>query len=218
MKVLAQIESFKRKGNSPLTIDGENVYDLSLRDPKAAYDLVWKSVEGRGGLKAPREFAARQSCIRAAMAKPLPGAAGDAFLKGAVTVGDFTIYEVMPIHLKCLQIVDSPLLKGTPVASEDGKHVAIQMPEFEFQDEWNLCFIFTHDPEALYDTPKSKLKEVIESEGRRLFKPSRDGVVNAATVNGICSAIMRQFERHHATTIRHESEMDNAPEKKSSPA
>ena len=57
----------------------------------------YEAVDRRGGHKPLIEFRARQSCIRQAMAKPLPGAAGDAFLKGAVSVGHFTIYEVMPI-------------------------------------------------------------------------------------------------------------------------
>ena len=216
MHTIHEISEFKRKGSHPLEIDGKNIYELAQSDPAAAHRLVAEAVDRRGGHRPLIEMRARQSCIRQASAVPLPGAAADAFLRGAVTVGDFTIYEVMPIHLKCLQIVDSPILKGKPVASEDGQSISVQMPEFEFQDEWNLCFIFTHDPEALYDTPKSKLKEVIESEGRRLFKPSHSSVVNAATVNGICSAIMRQFERHHATTIRHEAEMESGTEKKSS--
>jgi hypothetical protein len=215
MRIIDQIGEFKGASHHPLEVNGENVLELSKRDPKAAYDLVFKEVERRGGLKAPREFFARQSCIGKAMAKPLPGAAEDAFLKGAVSVGGYTIYEVMPIHLKCLQVVDSPILKGEPVASEDGLSVTVKMPEFEFQDEWNLCFIFTHDPEVLYDTPKSKLKELIEGEGKRLFKPSKTNVVNSATVNGICSAIMKQLERHHSTVLRNEQELDGSvPEKK----
>lgn len=215
MNTVHDIAEFKRKGSHPLEINGRNVFDLAQADPESAYKLVFEAVDRRGGHQALINHRARQSCIGKAMAKPLPGAAEDAFLKGAVSVGGYTIYEVMPIHLKCLQVVDSPILKGEPVASEDGLSVTVKMPEFEFQDEWNLCFIFTHDPEVLYDTPKSKLKELIEGEGKRFFKPSKTNVVNSATVNGICSAIMKQLERHHSTVLRNEQELDGSvPEKK----
>lgn len=215
MQTIKDIGEYQRKAHAPLEIGGVNVHDLSQKDPQAAYRLVYEAVDRRGGFKPFFEHRNRQSCIGKALAKPLPGAAEDAFLKGAVTVGGYTIYEVMPIHLKCLQAVDSPILKGEPVPSEDGQSVTVKMPEFEFQDEWNLCFIFTHDPVALYRTPKSKLKEFIQTEAERLFMPSKENVVNSATVNGICSAIMRQLSRHHSTVLRNEQEIDSSvPEKK----
>ena len=159
-------------------------------------------------LNVLKDHHARQSCIRQAMAKPLPGAAGDAFLKGAVTVDAFTIYEVMPIHLKCLQLVNSPMLDLVTSAVADG---ASAKREFEFSDEWQLCYIFTENPEVLYDTPKAKLAELIQTSAKAKFRAA-----NSALVNGICSAIVKQFERHIATTVRFAGEVEGQTEKKSS--
>jgi hypothetical protein len=159
-------------------------------------------------LNVLKDHHARQSCIRQAMAKPLPGAAGDAFLRGAVTVDAYTIYEVMPIHLKCLQLVNSPMLDLVTSAVQDG---ATAKREFECDDEFQLCYIFTENPEVLYDTPKSKLEELIQTSAKAKFRTA-----NSALVNGICSAIVKQFERHIATTVRFASEVEGQTEKKSS--
>ena len=150
----------------------------------------------------------RQSDIKRAQCKPLPGAAGDAFLRGAVTVDAYTIFEVMPIHLKCLQLVNSPMLDLITSAVQDG---AAAKREFECDDEFQLCYIFTENPEVLYDTPKSKLAELIQTSAKAKFRTA-----NSALVNGICSAIVKQFERHIATTVRFASEVEGQTEKKSS--
>jgi hypothetical protein len=213
MQTVQDISEFKRKGSHPLEIQGRNIYELAQTDPEAAYKMVFEAVDRRGGHKVLIDHRLRQSCIGAARAKPLPGSAENAFLKGAISIGDFIIFEVMPVHLKCLQLVNSPLLELAAAAmSKDGA----AKREIEFDDEWNICFIFTHDPEVLYDTPKAKLKELIETGAREQFKPSKTNAVNSATVNGICAAVVKQFERHIATSVRFASEVEGQAEKKSS--
>jgi hypothetical protein len=213
MQTIQDIGAYRQNGSHPLEINGRNIYELSQTDPGAAYKMVFDEVERRGGHKVLIDHRLRQSCIGAAMAKPLPGAAENAFLKGAISIGDFTIYEVMPVHLKCLQLVNSPLLElAASALSSDGA----AKREIEFEDEWNICFIFTMDPEVLYDTPKAKLKELIETGARAQFKPSKTCAVNSATVNGICGAVVKQFERHIATSVRFAGEVEGQAEKKSS--
>lgn len=187
-----------------------DIHELAQRDGvRKAQETIWDALP-----QSTRDnyfkFKGRQSCIKRAMAVPLPGAAGDAFLRGSVKIEDYTIYEVMPIHLKCLQLVNSPLLDLITSAVEDGKSAK---REFEVSDEWKLCFIFTASPETLYDTPKAKLAELIETSAKVQFRAA-----NSALINGICSAIVKQFERHIATTVRYAGEVESQTEKKSSPA
>jgi hypothetical protein len=207
MQTVKDISEFQRKVHSPLEINGVNVHDLSLKDPEAAYRLVYEAIDRRGGFKPFFEHRNRQNCVRKAMSKPLPGAAASAFLEGAVKVGDYAINEVMPIHLKCLQLVNSPLLDLVSAAITDGKEAK---REIEFEDEWNLCLIFTENPETLYDKPKSELLKYITDKAKSRFK-----MANSATVNGICAAIVKQFERHIATTVRYASDVEGGAEKKS---
>jgi hypothetical protein len=207
MTTIQNISEDKRKISSTLEINGQNIYDLSLEDPKKAYDLVFREVDRRGGHGVLIQHKMRQSCVRQAMSKPLPGAAGAAFLEGSVKVGEYAINEVMPIHLKCLQLVNSPLLDLVTAAVENGKEAK---REIEFEDEWNMCFIFTENPEVLYDTPKSELAALIKKQGKERFR-----LANSAAVNGICAAIVKQFERHISTTVRYASDIDGQTEKKS---
>ena len=166
-------------------------------------------------LNVLKDHHARQSCIRQAMAKPLPGAAGDAFLKGAITIGEngceYIIHEVLVIHKKCLQAIDSPLLKMTPNGVDESGKQKISVPEFDCQDEWNICYIFTENPDVFFETPKTKLPELIASNAKSKFK-----TVNSSYINGICSAVMKQFERHVETNARFESQVEGSGEKKSS--
>jgi hypothetical protein len=190
--------------------------------PADAHRLVADRL-GVDGHKPFFEFRGRQECIRQAMAKPLPGAAGDAFLRGSVKIEDYVIHEVMPIHLKCLQLVNSPLLDLVTSAvaadvvdeknGEQKKTVTkTASREFEFSDEWQLCYIFTENPETLYDTPKSELAKLIETSAKAEFR-----AINSALVNGICSAIVKQFERHISTTVKYATEVDaQTAEKKTS--
>ena len=186
------------------------IVEVGKTDPKAAYRLVEESITPTDRLEWSK-FRQRQGCIRQAMSRPLPGAAGDAFLKGSITVADCVIFEVMPIHLKCLQLVNSPLLDLVTAAVTDGGGAK---REFECVDEAQLCYIFTENPETLYDTPKAALLDLIKKESRARFMAA-----NSALVNGICSAIIKQFERHIATTVKYASEVEGQTEKKSpSPA
>lgn len=206
MKTIQEIQEFKRKISGPLEIEGKNIVELAQTDPKAAYDLVFREVDRRGGHKALLNYRSRQNCIKQAMSKPLPGASADAFLLGSVKLDEHTIYEVMPIHLKCLQAVNSPMLDLMTAATEDGKSAK---REFELDDEFQLCYIFTENPEILYDTPKSKLAELIQTSAKAKFRPA-----SSALVNGICTAIIKQFERHIATSVRFGSEVEGQTQKK----
>lgn len=184
----------------------KQLLELGKQDPKEAHRLIANMV-GERGHKPFFEFRGRQDCIRRAMSRPLPGAAGDAFLLGSVKLDEHTIYEVMPIHLKCLQAVNSPMLDLMTAAAEDGKSAK---REFELDDEFQLCYIFTENPEVLYDTPKSKLVELIQNSAKSKFRSA-----SSALVNGICTAIVKQFERHIATSVRFSSEVEGQTEKKS---
>lgn len=148
-------------------------------------------------------FHGRQACIEKAMAKPLPGAAEDAFLNGGIKVAGRTIWEVMPVHLKCLQALKSPMLLmvESATSSKDKKSDA----EFDESEERELCYIFTEKPEVLEDTPKGERVELIKSKAKEIF-----GKCLAAEINMTVVAIMEQFNRHIQTSVKFAAEIERS--------
>lgn len=146
-------------------------------------------------------FRGRQAVIEKAMAKPLPGAAEDAFLNGGIKVNGRTIQEVMPIHLICLQLVKSPMLNMVEeaISSKERKSDS----EFEPSEQRELCYIFTENPETLEDTPKGERGSLIKTKSKEIF-----GGCKAAEINMTVNAVMEQFNRHIQTSVKFASEME----------
>jgi len=206
MQTVNDINSTMRKHRSSLLINGQNFYDISLTDPAAAHKLVFEAIEARGGLEVLRRRNARQSCIKEAMAKPLPGAAGDAFLRGSVEVGEelkFQVHGVFPITHLALQAIESPLLKLVGnAASKPGEKAGM---EFTLEDEWRVCFIFTEHPASLFCVWKkdnAALAGYILDGAQAKFEtvPSED-------VNAICTAVLAQYHRFVQATIRRRAQL-----------
>ncbi len=160
------------------------------------------SAIGESGLRRYFEFKGRQSCIRKAQLKPLPGNSADAFLKGATKVGDVTVREVLPIHIACLQAVNSPILSlvANATDSKDGKANA----DFSEEDQWNICHIFTEDPKLL----RKSLKE----GGESVLKSNAESAIcdqwNAAKINMVILAVIEQFHRHVKTSVKFAGEVE----------
>ena len=213
MKTVQELNSYRQRVTHPLCIGGQNVYELSLRDPAAAHKLVADAVEARGGHQILRERNKRQSCIKEAMAKPLPGAAGDAFLRGSVEVGEvgeeFKVHGVFPITHLALQAIESPLLKLVGnAASKPGEKAGM---EFTLEDEWRVCFIFTEHPASLFSVWKkdnAALAGYIRDGAQAKFEtvPSED-------VNAICTAVLAQYHRFVQATIRRRAQLEGQVEK-----
>ena len=185
-------------------IEIKQIQELGRTNPSEAHKLV-ANLLGERGHKSFFEFKGRQQCIRKAMAKPLPGAAGDAFLRGSVKIDDRIIYEVMPIHHKALQAVNSPLLQlvGGAIESEEKKAAL----DIEPEDEMRICYIFTEHPKALYQVPKTELAAHIKAKAQELFEAS-----SSAEINSICNAVIAQFHRHIKACVRRNAQLEGQVE------
>ncbi len=101
-----------------------DLLQMGRKDPKAAHSLVSEMVGKRGGFDAFFKFKGRQECVKKAMAKPLPGESADAFLRGAINVGDKHVYEIVPTHMLVLQAIESPILKAFEEATSKSDKTA----------------------------------------------------------------------------------------------
>lgn len=194
MQTVQDISAYQRKGHHPLTIDGQNIFDLSQRDPAAAHALVAREVDRRGGHKPLIEFRARQCKIREAMAVPLPGAAGDALLEKELRVSGRKVYKIFPAHILALQAVDSPILKMGREASEKGRSES----DLNEQQQWDLCFIITTDPKTI----RKMVNEVGGAGISSAAEKAIDGVWDAAEIQATCAVAMSQYAKHVQTFVK----------------
>lgn len=169
-------------------------------NPKAVHEFVSRNVVNRAVFI---EHKKRQSCIGQALSRPLPGASADAFINGALKVNGRNIYEVVPTHIKCLQAVDSPLLKmgQEAAASADKKSDA----DFEENEQWELCYIFTQEPKQLRKNLKELGVGFIKKEAEKLVD---EGGWNAAEISTTVMACIAQYVRHFQATLKFSQEME----------
>lgn len=194
-------EGIRRKGGHPLTIEGKNIFELAQSDPREAHRLVEKNV-CPSTRRVFTEYHQRQSCIGEAMSKPLPGAAADAMINGCLKVNGRKIYEVVPTHIKCLQAVDSPILKLGQAALDDKNKSADG--NFTDEEEWELCYIFTTPPRELRLLLKESGPTKLKAEAERLWA---DGSASASEITMTVYGAFNQYARHFQTTAKFEDEM-----------
>jgi hypothetical protein len=200
MKTIGEIQDYKCKSHHPLTIDGRNVLELASEDPQAAHRLVAETVDKRGGHRALFEYRNRQSCIRQAMAKPLPGAS-DAILKNSIQVGSRQIRPVVPAHFAILQGLDSPLLKLIADAATNKKSELTNPTQ---EQKWEICHVFTAEPKTLFKAFKSQGAAFIREQAADAVGMEWE----AAEVELAMPAIMEQLKRHIETTVKFAAEME----------
>jgi hypothetical protein len=200
MKTIQEISEFKRKASGPLTINGRNIVDLAQTDPKAAYDLVFEAVDRRGGHKALLNHRSRQSCVREAMAVPLPGASENIF-KGPIKVGSRLVLPVVPIHFAVLQALESPLLQLISEATSN-KKAELKNPTQE--QKWEICHVFTADAKQLFRQLKTQGAGFIREQSAEVVGMEWE----SAEIELAMPAIMEQLQRHIETTIRFATEME----------
>ena len=178
----------------------ENVIlEIGKRDIKEAQKIAWDAI-GENGRKGFFEFRGRQSCIRQAMTKPLPGAS-DAILKDSIQVGSRKIRPVVPAHFAILQGLDSPLLK---LIADATANKAADLVNPTQEQKWEICHVFTAEPKTLFKAFKSQGADFIREQ-------SADAVGmewQASEVELAMPAIMEQLKRHIETTVRFAAEME----------
>lgn len=200
MQTLNDAANPPRKGGHPLTIGGQNILELSRSNPAEAHKLVARAL-GEKGHRSFFEHRGRQACIQKAMAKPLPGALGNAFLKSDIKVGSRMIRPVVPAHFAVLQALDSPLLKLIAEATSS-KSAELKNPSQE--EKWEICHVFTAEPKTLFKELKSKGVDFIREQAQDAVGMTWE----AAEVELAMPAIMEQLKRHIETTVRFAAEME----------
>ena len=198
MKTLDDLKNYQRQARAPLTVDGKNVCELAEENPTAAYDLVFKAVEARGGFKAFHAHRERQSCISAAMAKPLPGAAGDAFTRGPVNAAGRKVNKVTPCIWNLLQAVESPIIKMFQQAAKSGEAKA----DWSEAQKWDACYIFTEDVRRMDALLESSGPEAVRKEAREKVKFDWE----QSEIDVVMTGVMEQIRRHTNTLVKHVTE------------
>ena len=191
--------------------------EISRTNPKEAHRLFAEGIGARG--HAPY-FAHlhHQECIREAMSKPLPGAAADALINGALKVNGRMVYEVVPTHIKCLQALNSPLLQmGQQAAESKDKTSNADLTEGQ---QWELCYIFTTPPREMRlilrgvipnSSEQSIWRNGIGKTGAAFLKSEAERIwsdKSAAEINVTIAAILNQYGRHFQTTVKFAAEME----------
>jgi len=146
----------------------------------------------------------RQSCVREAKAKPLPGPLSQAFASGPIKVAGKTVNRAVPSHFAILQALESPLLKMMESAMTN-KDVKM---DFKPAEQWEICLVFTQDAETLY--------EMLENEGVKAIKKLARSAVghswDAGIVNLVMISVLEQIKRHIETTVRFAAELEGGGE------
>jgi hypothetical protein len=175
------------------------IHEIGKRDIRQAQEIAWSAI-GESGRAKFFEFRGRQSCIQKAQSKPLPGAAGKAFTSGPIKAAGKVVNRVVPCHFAILQALESPLLAMIENAMTQKR----QEVDFKASEQWDVCYIFTEDAEAVY--------ELLESEGVSSVRKAAKSTVatkwEAAAVNLVMLAVMEQVKRHIETTVRFAGEME----------
>lgn len=151
-------------------------------------------------------FRGRQYCAKQAQSVPLPGASADAFLRGTTKVGDVIVREVVPVHIACLQAVDSPLLKMVAQATESKEKKS--NADFDEESQWAICYIFTSEPK--------RLRTILKEGGASAIKEASEKTVDgwpASKINMVILAVIEQFHRHITTTVKFAAEVEKQVDK-----
>ncbi len=170
-------------------IETEQIYRRLQEHPKVPRDQAVRCVN----LEPFLLWKGRQSCIKAAQARPLPGAAGAAFTKGPIKAAGKTIAHVVPAHFAVLQALESPLLKMIENAMTQ-QSVSV---DFKPKEQWEICYVFTSDIETVFD--------LLENDGVAAVKKTAKKVVGmgweASALNLVMLAVLEQIKRHAETLV-----------------
>lgn len=89
-----------------------------------------------------------QLASRRASADPLPGPLADAFAKGAIAVGELKVRKVVASDWVTFKRIKSPVLEMVLEIQQSAGSPDATIPEVEFTDQqqWEMCWQFTHTP------------------------------------------------------------------------
>ena len=144
------------------------------------------------------KFDTRQGAIVKAMAKPLPGAAGDAFISGPINIAGKAVKKITPAIWMLLQAINSPILRMFEEAVSSGA----SRVDWTEPQKWDACWIFTEDTR--------RLESLMESQGASAVSKEAKDVVShdweEAQIDLVMAAIVEQILRHAQTKVRYVKE------------
>jgi hypothetical protein len=152
-----------------------------------------------------KRFQERQRVASKAQARPLPGSSGKAFTSGPIRVGNVTVQRVVPAHFAILQALESPILKMIEDATQkDGEKKS--EANFKAHQIWDACYVFTSDPQALYDALESKGASYISEQAKMAVGVNPD----FPSTNLVMMAVIEQIKSHVETTVRFAAELKDS--------
>jgi len=175
-----------------------SINEIAKVDLREAQRIAFEAV-GENGRKRFFEFRGRQACIARAQSKPLPGESRGAFLNSDIKVGDKSIHRLVPRHFIILEAMDSPLLKMMEQATAEKKSGM----EWTANQEFEVCYLFTHDIKETFKTFKEK--------GARAIQDLAEAEViewDAEIIRFVTMAVIEQLKRHVETKVRIAAELE----------
>jgi hypothetical protein len=172
----------------------QNVINISekIREKFSGVPVIdRRTALGAVNMDLAQKFHRKLECTTRAQATPLPGESAGAFLHDSINVCGKQIYRFVPAHFMVLQKIESPLLDmiAEAVRSKTAGR------DLTMQEQCDLCYIFTNDPETVYLEAKKGGKEAIQSGSERdiLLKWEKHEI--EFVINGI----FEQYVRHVQT-------------------
>lgn len=139
-----------------------------------------------------------QIATKRALSDPLPGALADAFIKGPIKIGEYSVRPMVPSTFVFLKAIESPLIGMI----QDVVSLGEIDTELSFEQSWELCWIFTHSA-----------KECRESlENIKQLSIDQVGDVEGYPVQLVTTAVFEQVRRHMATAVKQAAEAQESGE------
>jgi hypothetical protein len=175
-----------------------NIHEIGKVDLKEAQRMAWDAIP-KSGRNNYLLYRGRQKCIEMAQSKALPGESRGAFLNNTIKVADKIVHRIVPRHFVILTALDSPMLKMMEQVTAENKSEA----EWTAQQEWEVCYIFTHEPKEVFQIFKAKGADEI----KRLAE-DEVGDWDAAVVRFVTVAVLEQLKRHVETKVKIATELE----------
>lgn len=171
----------------------QNIINIS-EEIKKRFDGVpvidRRTALGAINLDLARSVHRRQECISKAQADPLPGESAGAFLHGAIDVCGKKVNRFVPAYLFVLKAIESPLLS----LIHDAIKNKTASGDLSDQEQWDLCYIFTNDPKAVFNLVQSEGKKALQAASQEEIGMKWEQHQVEFVINGIFEQYVRQAE------------------------
>jgi hypothetical protein len=132
---------------------------------------------------------------------PFPGPLAEAFCKGSIKVGEYTVRKIAASDWTILRQLKSPLITLIQdIHQEPGTVPEVPISK---EQEWELAFQFTHPVKDTRD-----LLELGEDHFKEAVLAFIDSGVDEIVVSLICRAVIEQIKRSWETALKHKADLE----------